>query len=169
MTTSVRHSEIINPNNAVILPTSTDLVREPLICNVGQDYSFISIQRTIQAAEIAAGVGTLSDNADPTIGLLFAQFQGASIKNIVSVNLLKAIAAPTTPTANNAFTAWGWAAGVASNFTKLGTRIVNPDQTTQLGYSSSYTNLFMLDFGVNATCRVAAGDKIVVLLELGNS
>jgi len=169
MVAAVRHSEIINPNNAVILPSSTPLVRAPLICNVGQDYSFISIQRTIQAAEIAAAAGTLSDNAVATIGLLFAQFQGASIKNIVSVNLLKAAAAPNTPTADNAFTTWGWAAGVAANFTKLGTRIANPDQTTQLGYSAGYTNLFMLDYGVNATCRVATGDKIVVLLELGNS
>lgn len=169
MTTAVRHTEIINPNNAVILPSSTPLVRAPLICNIGQDYSFVSIKRTIQAAEIAAGVGTLSDTDDPTIGWLFAQFQGASIKNIVSVNLLKPAAAPATPTANNAFTVWGWAAGVATNYTKLGTRIVNPDQTTQLGYSAGYTNLFMLDYGVHATCRVAEGDQIVVLLELGNS
>lgn len=169
MTTAVRHTEIVNPNNAVILPSSTPLVREPLICNTGQDYAFVSISRTIQAAEIAAAAGTLSDNADPTIGMLFAQFQGASIKSIVSVNLIKAAAAPATPTENNAFTTWGWAAGVATNYTKLGTRIVNPDQTAQLGYSAGYTNLFMLDYGVHATCRVAAGDKIVILLELGNS
>lgn len=169
MTTAVRHTEIINPNNAVILPSATPLERQPLICNIGQDYSFVTLKRTIQAAEIAAGVGTLSDNAAATVGLLFAQFQGASIKNIISVSLLKPIAAPATPTADNAFTAWGWDSGVAANFTKLGTRIVNLDQTTQLGYSAGYINLFMLDYGVDATRRVAAGDQIVVLLELGNS
>jgi hypothetical protein len=169
MTTAVRHTEIINPNNAVILPSSTPLVRAPLICNVGQDYAFVSISRTIQAAEIAAAAGTLSDNADPTIGMLFAQFQGASIKSIVSVNLLKDKNAPATPTAANLFTEWGWASGTAANYTKLGTRIVNPEQTTQLGYTPGYTSLFMLDFGVDATRRVAAGDRIVVLLELGNS
>lgn len=169
MTTSVRHREIINPNNAVILPSSTPLVRAPIICNTGQDYSYVSIQRTIQAAEIAAAAGTLSDNADPTVGFLFAQFQGAYIKNIISVMLLKNKNAPATPTAANLFTEWGWSSGTAANYTKLGTRIVNPDQTTQLGYTAGYTSLFMLDFGVDATRRVAAGDRIVVALELGNS
>ena len=169
MTTAVRHFEITNPNNAVILPSSTLATRSPIIMSQGQDYSFVSIQRTIQAAEIAAGVGTLSDNADPTVGMLFAQFQGASIKNIVSVNLLKNKNAPATPTAANLFTEWGWASGTAANYTKLGTRIANPDQTTQLGYSPGFTNLFMLDFGVDVTRRVAAGDRIVVLIELGNS
>lgn len=168
MTTAVRHTEIVNPNNAVILLSSTPEVREPLICNTGQDYAFVSISRTIQAAEIAAAAGTLSDNADPTVGMLFAQFQGASIKSIVSVKLLKNKDAPATPTANNQFTEWGMSDGVAANFTKLGTRIVNPDQTTQLGYTPGYTSLFMLDYGVT-TRRVAAGDRIVVLLELGNA
>lgn len=169
MTTAVRHTEIINPANAVILPSSSPDARAPLICNVGQDYAFVSISRTIQAAEIAAAAGTLSDNADPTVGMLFAQFQGASIKSIVSVHLLKNKDAPATPTANNQFVEWGFSDGTAANFTKLGTRIVNPDQTTQLGYTPGYTSLFMLDFGTNATRRVAAGDRIVVLLELGNS
>jgi hypothetical protein len=169
MVSSVRHQEITNASGAVILPGNTALVRSPLICNGGQDYGFISIQRTIIGAEIAAGAGTLSDNADPTVGFLFAQFQGALIKNIVSVTLLKSKAAPATPTAANLFTEWGWASGVAANYTKIGTRIVNPGQTTQLGYNKDYASLFLLDYGVDATRRVAAGDRIVVLLELGNS
>lgn len=169
MVSSVRHQEITNPNDAVILPGSTALVRTPLICNGGQDYGFVSIQRTIRAAEIAAAAGTLSDNAAATVGFLFAQFQGALIKNIVSVNLLKNKNAPNTPTAANVFTEWGWYSGVEANYIKLGTRIVNPGQTTQLGYNKDYASLFMLDYGVDASRRVAAGDRIVVLLELGNS
>lgn len=169
MVSSVRHQEIVNPNNAVILPGASATARAPLICNAGQDYPFISIQRTIQAAEIAANPGTLSDNADPTVGFLFAQFQGARIKDILSVYLLKNIAAPNTPTAANQFVEWGWASGIAGNYTKLGTRIVNQSDTTKLGYNKDYASLFMLDYGVDVTRRVAAGDRIVVVLELGNS
>lgn len=169
MTTAVRHKAIINPNNAVILPSASLEAREPIICTLGQDYAFVSIERTIQAAEIAANPGTLADNADPTVGFLFAQFQGAFIKTIMSVHLLKNINAPATPTAANQFVEWGYTNGTAANFTKLGTRIVNPTDTTKLGYSTNYTNLFMYDFGNDASRKVAAGDRIVVLLELGNS
>jgi hypothetical protein len=169
MVASVRHTEIVNPNNAVILPTASVAARAPLICTLGQNYAFVSLQRTIQAAEIAAAAGTLADNADPTVGFLFAQFQGASIKNIMSVHLLKNINAPATPTAANQFVEWGYTNGTAANFTKLGTRLVNPTDTTKLGYSPNYTSLFMYDFGNDASRKVAAGDRIVVLLELGNS
>lgn len=169
MVSSVRHQQITNPNNAIILYNSALTVRQPLILEKGQDYAFSSLERTIQAAEIAANPGSLIDNEDPTIGFLFALVKGSFIKKVVSVNLLKNINAPTTPTAANLFTAWGWSSGVAANFTKIGTRIANRGDTTQLGYDTEYSSLFLYDFGVDATRKVAAGDRIVVLLELGNS
>lgn len=171
MTTAVRHFQITNPNNAIILPTSTPDLRAPLqVDKGGEDYCFLSIERTIQAAEIAAANGSLIDNANPTVGFLFAQLTGALIKHVVSISLKKNINAPNTPTAANLFTQWGTSLGTAANYTNLGTRIANVNDTTQLGYSTDYSNLYLYDFsGGDATRKVAAGDRIIVLLELGNS
>jgi hypothetical protein len=164
MVSSVRHKEIVPPAAALLV--SGDPL---LMASDGQDYSFVTIRRTLIAADVAAGAGTLVDNAAATVGFLFAQFHGALIKNVISVDLIKTTAAPATPTANNSFRSFAW--GNAAHFSKIGTRIVNPvaADATKLGYNRNFANLFLYDFGDDPATLAAAGDQIVVVVELGNS
>lgn len=164
MTSSVRHAEIIPPGAALLV--SGDPL---LLASTGQDYSYVTIRRTLIAADVAAGAGTLLDNANPTVGFLFAQFHGALIKNVISVDLIKTTAAPQTPTANNVFRSFAW--GNAAHYSKIGTRIVNPipSNSTFGGYNRNFANLFLYDFGDDAATLAVAGDQLVVVVELGNS
>jgi len=164
MTTSVRHTEIVSPGAALLV--SGDPL---LLASVGQDYSFVTIRRTLIAADVAVAAGTLQDNSPTTKGFLFAQFHGANIKNVISVDLLKSIAAPNTPTANNQFQAFAWA--TAAHFTSIGVRYTNPvtSDAAKIGYDRNFANLFLYDFGDDASTHAAAGDQLVVVVELGNS
>jgi len=164
MVSSVRHKEIVSPAAALLV--SGDPL---LMASDGQDYSFVTIRRTLIAADVAAAVGSLIDTSDPTVGFLFAQFHGALIKNVISVDLIKTTAARLTPSANNVFRSFAW--GNATHFSQIGTRIVNPvaADATKGGYNRNFANLFLFDYGDNAATLAVAGDQIVVVVELGNS
>jgi hypothetical protein len=168
MVSSVRHSIITNTTAPAALMPSGD---PGVVIAQGQDYAFLSVKRTIITAEIGTGTGQTQDTtSNPTTGFLFAQFQGCSIKNVISASLIK----NKTSTNVTVFEQFFDGYNVDATNTRppsLSFRIVNPvyDDIAKPGYNQDYASLFLLDSGADAASKIANGDRVLVLLELGNS
>lgn len=161
MTTAVRHHTLTN-TVAALIPSGSPAI----ICNTGQDYGFETIKRTIVTAEIGTAAGQTRDTAsNPTTGFLFAQFQGANIRQIISVALVKNV----TATHTTVFDSWAWGvAGVSPFIYDLCTRFVNTtDAATTPGWDPNFSSIFLLDKGDDATSQIVNGDRIVMVVELG--
>lgn len=159
----IRQNTIIN-TAAALLPSGNPAI----LCNTGQDYGFEAIERTFVAAEIGAAANQTQDTAsNPTMGFLFAQFQGTHIRRVMNAVLVKSSAA----THATIFERYAWATATPHIY-NIGFRIVNNDNsaTSQAlpGYNVNYSSLFLLDSGDNAATQIAVGDVIRVLLELGH-
>jgi hypothetical protein len=156
----IRQNTIIN-GTAALIPSGSPLI----LCNVGQDFSFEAIDRTIITAEIGTAAGQTQDTAsNPTTGFLFAQFQGAEIRRVVGVSLVKSSAATHT----TIFQRFSWAIGAGTSSSNLGFAIVNPsDPSTTAGWNKNYSSLFLLDTGTGASL-IVNGDIVRVLVELGS-
>ena len=147
----VRHAEITNTTNPAAIITVLPI-------NVGQDYAFETLQRTFITAEIGTEAGQTQDTtSNPTTGFLFAQFQGAHIKNVVSLVLIKAAAATHT----TVFNYFVYSDGTTPSAVDIGYRIDN----TVKGQSS----LWIIDSGTAAPGQIENGDKVIISLELGNT
>jgi len=163
MVSVIRQNTITN-TAAALIPSGSPAI----ICNVGQDYGFEAIERTFVAAEIGAGANQTQDTAsNPTMGFLFAQFQGAHIRRVMSACLVKSSAATNA----TIFERFAWATA-APHIYNIGFRIVNNDNSAASialpGYNANYASLFLLDAGDNAVTQIAVGDVVRVLLELGS-
>lgn len=159
---TIRQNTITN-TVAALIPSGNVAI----VCNTGQDYGFECVERTIVTAEIGTGAGQTRDtSSNPTTGFLFAQFQGANIKRVVSAFSIKSSAATNT----TVFERFVWATGAGTSSSSLGFRIVNPsDSSTTPGWDANYSSLFLLDAGSSGPSQIANGDKVRVLVELGNS
>jgi hypothetical protein len=157
MTCTVRHTDIVNGTGALI-PSFSPLI----MINGGNDRSLEVINRTIITAEIGNGAGKTLDNTGPAAGqpegLLFAQFQGACIQSVITANLKKTFAST-----HNNFSAFAWAT-VTPHISNLRFMVINSMQGNGLIVSS----LYLLDGGDNAATQIANGDRVEVLLEVGN-
>lgn len=161
MVSSVRHYDVVNSTLA-LLPFGDPA----LLCNTGQDYGFQYISHAFVASEIGAGAGqTLDTASNPTSGFLFAQFQGASIKQVIYAAVKKDV---TGANGGTIFRSFAWAT-VTPHIYNISFRVVNPTDTTAVGYNPNYASIYMLDTGSNATTQVRTGDRVVMLLDLGNS
>lgn len=158
MTSSVRHTDIVN-STAALIPAYSNLIR----INGGSDRALEVINRTIIAAEIGAGAGQLKDNTAPNAGLpeglLFAQFQGACIQNIITSSIKKNAA-----TTHNTWSSFSWGTVAGPLIAKIGWMVINSMQGNGLLISS----LYLYDFGTAGAQSIATGDRIEVLLEVGN-
>jgi hypothetical protein len=113
--------------------------------NKGQDYATEVVVRTLAAIDIGAGAGK-TQNAS---GMIVAEFQGATIKRVISASVVR--------TANNFEMFFYGTDAVAAAF---GFKI-----TTASGTST----LRILDSATGAAGQLAAGDRVIVVVELGNS
>lgn len=163
MVSSVRRTDIIN-NTVALLPFGDPA----LLCNSGQDLAFELIEHTFIAGEIGTDAGkTLDTTSTPTMGFLLAQFQGARIIQIVTAFLKKDVASAHT----TVFRSFAWASSTGPSYYNIGLRAVNPEPVNAgtPGYSPNYASIFLLDTGTAASSQIAVGDRLVVLVALGNS
>jgi hypothetical protein len=138
MTTSIRHSVIENTTGAAV-------VADGAIINYGQDYAGQSIDRKIVAADVGAGAGQTQHAA----GMIFAEFQGAVIKRVVSASIVR-----TT----GGFDYFFQGSDTVSN--NIGFSITNTD---------GKSTLRIKDAPSGGAGRLVANDHVIVILELGNS
>jgi hypothetical protein len=164
MVASVRHTVITN-GTAALIPSGT----ASIVCSVGQDYSFVTVKRTIITAEIGTGTGQTQDTtSNPTVGFLFAQFQGALIKEVTDISLRKNKTATNVSVFESI--SWGYAIDATHGmFSNLTFRIVNYTDTTATGFKAGYSSIYLLDAGGDATSKIANGDRVFMTVELGNS
>lgn len=163
MVASVRRTDIIN-GTVALLPFGDPA----LLCNSGQDLAFELIEHNFIASEIGTAAGQTRDtSSNPTMGFLLAQFQGAEIRQIVHAVLKKDQASTNT----TIFRSFAWASSTGPSYYKIGTRAVNPSPANAAlpGYNPNYASIFILDAGSAAASQIAAGDRLVVLVALGNS
>jgi hypothetical protein len=150
MTAVVRHTKVTNTTGALL--TSVPI-------NVGQEYSTISIEWTFSAADVGTAAGQTRDATNPNVGFLFAQFAGAHIKRVFAPRLIK----PATVINGTAWDIYRTGLQTPANVTELAFRIVDG-----VGVSS----LYLYDNGSASTssiCQIQAGDKVIVIVELGNT
>lgn len=158
MTSSVRHTDIVN-GTAALIPSYSPLI----MINGGNDRGLEVVSRTIITAEVGTGAGQTRDGTNPAAGLpqglLFAQFQGASIQSVILGSLKKNITY-----GSNVFGTFAWAT-VTPHIQNLGFMIINTMQGNGLLLSS----LYLRDGGDNVATQIANGDRIIVALEIGNT
>lgn len=146
MTAVVRHTYVTNTTGNLLKTVPID---------VGQEYGTISIEWTFSTADVGTGKGQTADGTDPSQGFLFAQIYGASIKRVFAPYLIKANAAIRT-------TLWDvYRVATATAATELGFRVDN----SVPGVSS----LYLLDMGGDSNTKIAVGNKVIVLVEVGNT
>ena len=162
MVSSVRRTDIVN-SGVALLPFGDPA----LLCNSGQDLAFELIEHVFIAGEIGTGAGkTLDTTSVPTMGFLLAQFQGAEVKQIVHAVLKKDVTSAHT----TVFRSFAWATPTPHIY-NIAFRAVNPNpvNAAQPGYSPNYASIFLLDSGDNAATQISVGDRLIVLVALGNS
>ena len=156
MSCTTRHTDIVNTTGAPLLSGNPTIM-----INGGNDKGLEVINRTIITAELGTGAGKTLDASGPAAGqpegLLFAQFQGAAIQNVVSASVRKSV----TP-ANNTFSSFSW--GTDAKYGSLGFMVINTMQGNGLVVSS----LYLRDLGDDPTTQIANGDRVIVLLEVSN-
>lgn len=111
---------------------------------IGQDYSEINLRRTLAAVD----VGTTAGKTQHAQGMLFAEVYGGEIKGVVDIEVFRA------------------AGGVYYRFDYL------TDATARPGYIISTSNgvsTLRLRDGAAGNGLLAAGDLVVIKIEVGNS
>jgi hypothetical protein len=140
MVAVVRHAELTNTTGAAVLAGGA-------IVDVGQDYGFESVTRTLAAADVGAGARQIQN----ATGMIFAEFRGATIKS-VTLEVQRDAAGDGT--------------GFFYNFYYL------TDARAYVGYkivtANGISTLFVRDGGAGNGLLIAT-DKIVAHIELGNS
>lgn len=111
----------------------------------GQDYAIESVARTLAAADIGTGAGTTQHAS----GMIFAEFTGATIKRVISATVFR-----TTGGVDYVFL--GGAGPVLANY---GFTITTANNVSTL----------RLRDGSATTGLLATDDRVVVLVEVGNS
>lgn len=125
--------------------TGAAVVAGGAIVASGQDYAFETITRTLVAADVGTGAGQ-TRNAN---GMIFAEFKGANIKAVISSVVLR--------------TAGGF------DYVFLGTDAVIANFGFSITNGADKSTLRLKDLPTGAAGYLAADDKIVVVVELGNS
>ena len=161
MTCTVRHKNIVNDTNPLAPLPAFD---SRIMINSGNDNGLLTVYRTMTTAEVGTTAGQTRDNTTPAAGkpqgLLFAQFQGASIQNLVCANIRKPITV-----GNNSFDTFSWGvAGVSPAICSLAWMVIETVQGNGLLVSS----LYLLDRGDTGNSQIAVGDGLMVMLEVGN-
>lgn len=113
--------------------------------NQGQDYAAECVDRLLAAADVGAGAGQTQHAA----GMIFAEFKGAVIKKVISASIVR--------------TAGGF------DYFFLGTDAVTANIGFSITNASGVSTLRIKDSATGAAGFMAAGDHIVVVVELGNS
>lgn len=125
--------------------TGAAVVAGGAIIEKGQDYAAVEVTRTLVAADIGGGAGQTQHAA----GMIFTEVLGSLIKRVVSLSIAR--------------TAGGFDyffQGSDAVTTNIGFQIVNTD---------GKSTLRIKDLPTGAGGRLAANDKVIVVLELGNS
>jgi|KBSSwiStaDraftv2_1062776.scaffolds.fasta_scaffold08672_3 hypothetical protein len=164
MVAAVRHSLITN-STAALIPSGNPAI----VCSVGQDYSFVTVKRTFIPQEIGNAAGQTQDTAsNPTVGFLFAQFQGALIKEVTDISLRKDHVATHVSVFESI--SWGYAIDdTHAMLSNLSFRIVNYTDTAAAGFKSGYSSIYLLDLGGDAASSIEDTDRVFMTVELGNS
>jgi hypothetical protein len=138
MTSSVRYREITNTTGAVVA------VGDALI-NFGKDIATETVSRTLAAADIGTGAGAVRH----ANGMIFAEFEGAQIKQVISQVVLR--------------TAGGF------KYVFMGTDAVSANYGFSITNVGNKSTLRLKDLPTGAAAYLAAGDEVVVTLSIGNS
>lgn len=140
MVAVIRHTALTNTTGAVVAAGGA-------IVDVGQDYAFQNVTRTLAVIDVGAGAGKTQHAS----GMIFAEFKGATIKS-VTLEVQRDAAGDGT--------------GFFYNFYYL------TDARAYVGYkivtANGVSTLYLRDGGVGNGLLVAT-DKIVAKIELGNS
>lgn len=111
----------------------------------GQDYATQEITVTIAAADVGGGAGQTQEAA----GMIFAEVYGSLIKRVISESVVRTA---------GGFDYFFQGSDIVTK--KIGFKIVNTD---------GKSTLRLIDAASGGAGRLAAGDKVVVIVELGNS
>jgi hypothetical protein len=137
MVASVRHSEFTNTTGAVVAAGGATVEK-------GQDYGFEVVSRTLAAADVGNGVG----QTQHAQGMIFAEFQGVTVKSVTSLEVYRV------------------AGGVTYKFTYL------TDARAYPGYiistANGVTTLRFRDGGAG-NGLLLANDIVRMSVEVGNS
>jgi hypothetical protein len=138
MVSSVRYSSITNGTGAAVVAGGA-------LINQGQDYAAECVNRVLAAADI----GNAAGQTQHAQGMIFAEFQGALIKKIISVSIMRT------------------AGGFAKFFT--GSDAVAALPGFSITNAAGVSTLRLNDTATGAGGQLAAADEVIVILELGNS
>jgi hypothetical protein len=138
MVAVLRHTELANATGAVVAAGGA-------LVNQGQDYATEVVVRTLAAVDI----GSTAGKTQHASGMIFAEFQGATVKRVISAAIVR--------TANN----------FEMFFT--GTDAVEAAIGFQITNANGGSTLRLLDSATGAGGRLAAGDRVIITVELGNS
>lgn len=137
MVSSVRYRPITNATGAVVVAGAAKI-------GYGQDFSMETVERTLAVIDVGNNAG----KTQHAQGMIFAEFSGAVIKNVVSVEVFR--------TANGFDYEW---LGTDAATLKIGYSITNAGGVSTLRLQDSST----------AAAFVASGDRVVVTVLLGSS
>jgi len=111
----------------------------------GQDYATETINRTLTADDVGAGAGQTQDAA----GMIFAEFTGSVIKGVISSQVFRA------------------AGGIDYDF--VGTNAVCANYGFSITTVGNVSTLRLQDLPSDPAAFLAAADRVIVVVELGNS
>lgn len=111
----------------------------------GQDRACEVINVILTANDVGAGAGQTQNAA----GMIIAEFQGAVIKNVVSMEVFRVTN------------------GFAYNF--LGSDAVSANYGYSVTNTNNVSTLRLIDSATGAAGRLAANDKVTILVEVGNT
>ena len=138
MTSSVRYREITNATGAAVVAGGA-------LIDFGKDLATETVNVVLVAADVGAGAGQ-TQHAN---GMIFAEFQGAEIKQVISQVVLRT------------------AAGFSYAF--LGTDAVTANYGFSITNVGGKSTLRLKDIPTGAAGRLAVGDEVVVTMSIGNS
>lgn len=139
MVSSVRYRPITNATNAAVVAGGANI-------GYGQDFSLETVARTMVAAtDIGAGAGQTLHLE----GMIFAEFTGAVVKDIVSIEIFRI------------------ANGFSYEF--LGTDILTVNLGFKIVNAGGVSTLRLKDAASAAGARLIDADKVVVTVLLGSS
>lgn len=111
----------------------------------GQDYATEVVVRTLAAIDVGTGGGKTQHAS----GMIVAEFTGAVVKRVISASIVRT-------TNNFEMFFYGTDAAIAA----VGFKITN---------ANGVSTLRLLDSATDAAARLIADDRVILIVELGNS
>lgn len=141
MTMTVRNVELTNPS------TTNPVAAGSASTAIGQDYSGIIVRRYLTAGDIGTNAGQTQDAA----GMIFAEIYGGAIQGVTSLQVFRP-------------------SGAEGSLTYLMNSVTNVPFKPGFSFSTTggISTLRLRDGGAT-TGLLAAGDMVVMTVEVGNS